>query len=141
MKFYDLFFNFMIVGLIIFGMFGFIVSFQSENSVENKFIDDSAINESYGDLISTLDEVGEESEQQKALFDAENPTSGFGTLLLFSVVSTGRVFNSMVIAVFNTIIKLPATFLGLDAAVFSILSALLIASIIIGLWMLYKLGG
>ena len=47
----------------------------------------------------------------------------------------------MIIGTFNTIIKLPVVFLGIDPIIVSILSTMLILTIIIGLWVVYKLGG
>jgi len=131
----------MLIGLVIFSLFAFSTSFQEENDVEDPFIENSVMNSTFFGLRTNLDELRGKSQAQKTLFESENPTSGFGTILLFSIVSTGKVFNGMVVAVFNTIIKLPVTFLGMDPIVVSVISAILILSIIIGLWVLYKLGG
>lgn len=140
-KFYDLFVNFMLVGLVILSLFSFGVFFQEENNLDEQFIENSLMNETYSNLRTQLGELRDESQAQKTLFESENPTSGFGTILLFSIVSSGKVFNGMVVGVFNTIIKLPTVFLGIDPVVLSVLSAILILAIIIGLWRLYKLGG
>jgi len=140
-KFFNLFLSFMLIGLVIFSLFAFSTSFQEENDVEDPFIENSVMNSTFFGLRTNLDELRGKSQAQKTLFESENPTSGFGTILLFSIVSTGKVFNGMVVAVFNTIIKLPVTFLGMDPIVVSVISAILILSIIIGLWVLYKLGG
>lgn len=140
-QFEDLFRNFMILGLIVVSLIFFIITLQSDNSVSDKFIDDPVINSTYGSLSTSLEGFGEQSQAQKTLFESENPTAGFGTILLFSIVSAGKVFNGMIISVFNTIIKLPVVFLGLDPLVISLLSASLILGIIIGLWTIYKLGG
>ncbi len=140
-KFYDLFINMMLVGLVILSMFAFGVFFQEENNVENQFIENSLMNSTYSQLRADLGGLRDESQAQKTLFESENPTGGFGTILLFSIVSTGKVFNGMVVGVFNTLIKLPVVFLGLSPIVVSVLSTMLILTIIIGLWIVYKLGG
>ena len=140
-KFYDLFINFMLIGLIILSMFAFGIFFQQDNSVEEPFIDNSLMNETYSQLQTDLGGLRDQSQAQKTLFESENPTSGFGTILLFSIVSTGKVFNSMIIGTFNTLIKLPVVILGLDPVIISVLSTMLILTIIIGLWIVYKLGG
>ena len=140
-KFYELFINFMLVGLVVLSLFAFSSFFQSDNNVENQFIENPLINNTYGQLQTDLGGLRDQSQTQKALFESENPTGGFGTILLFSIVSTGKVFNGMIIGVFNTLIKLPVVFLGLDPIIISVISTMLILTIIIGLWIVYKLGG
>ena len=140
-KFTDIFFSFMLVGLVVLSMFAFTSFFQEDNNVENPFIENTLMNDTYGSLQTDLGDLRDQSQTQKTLFESENPTSGFGTILLFSIVSTGKVFNGMIIGVFNTLIKLPVVILGLDPIIVSVLSTMLILSIIIGLWVVYKLGG
>ena len=140
-KFYDFFMNWMFVGLVIVSLLSFGVFYQEDNSADNKFIDDSLMNETYNTLKTDLGALRDKSQAQKTLFESENPTSGFGTILLFSIVSTGKVFNSMIIGVFNTLIKLPTVVLGVDPIVLSVIGTMLILTIIIGLWIVYKLGG
>lgn len=139
--FYETFVNFMLVGLLIFAMLAFMIGVQDENDVSEKIRDNEIINESYYDLDTDLTGFRDKSQAQKSLFESETPTSGFGTILLFSILSVGKVFNGMIMGVFNTLIKLPMAFLGLDIIVVSILSTILILTIVIGLWAVYKLGG
>jgi hypothetical protein len=140
-RFYDLFMNWMLIGLLVVALLSFGVLYQEDNEVENKFIENSLMNETYGSLRADLGELRDQSQAQKTLFESENPTSGFGTILLFSIVSTGKVFNSMIIGTFNTLIKLPTVILGLDPVILSVIGTMLILTIIIGLWIVYKLGG
>lgn len=140
-RFYDLFMNWMLIGLVIVSMLSFIFLFQEDNSVDDKFMDNSLMNETFDSLKTNLRGFEGESQAQKTLFESENPTSGFGTILLFSIVSTGKVFNGMIIGTFNTLIKLPTVILGLDPIILSVLATMLILTIIIGLWIVYKLGG
>ena len=140
-KFEGVFVNFMILGLLIFGTLALIISMQDNNSIDDKFADNTLINNTYSTLETDLTGFRTEAQSQKTLFESENPTSGFGTILLFSIVSVGKVFNGMIMGVFNTLIKLPVVFLGLDIIVVSIFSSILILIIILGLWAIYKLGG
>lgn len=141
MKFSDLFTNFMIVGLVIIGILAFSFVFQDQNNAPNKLIENNLINSTYNNLYSNLNEYGSTAQSTKTLFESENPTSGFGTILLFSIVSAGKVFNGMIVSVFNVIISLPVKLLGLDPVIVSVLAAILIIVIIVGLWSVYKLGG
>lgn len=140
-KFESLFINFMLIGLVVFSMFALIVEFQDDNNIKNPLIENNLMNDTYGILRQDLGDLRDTSQGQKTLFESENPTSGFGTILLFSIVKSGKIFNGMIIGVFNAIIKLPVVFLGLDPIIVSVISTILIIAIIIGLWVLYKLGG
>lgn len=139
-QFSELFTNFMFIGLLVLSVFAFGSLFQTENSVTDKFTNNTLIANTYTDLESDLGNLRGESDKQKDLFEEENPTTGFGTILLFSIVSSGKVFGSMTVGLFNTIVKLPVVFLGVDQVIVSVISTLLIFSIIIGLWIIYKLG-
>ncbi len=140
-KFYELFINWMLIGLVIVSFLAFGVFYQEDNNVENEFIENSLMNQTYSSLKTNLGGLRDTSQAQKTLFESENPTSGFGTILLFSIVSSGKVFNGMIISTFNTLIKLPTVILGVDPIILSVIGTMLILTIIIGLWIVYKLGG
>ena len=140
-KFYEVFINFMFIGLVILSLFAFSMFFQSENNADEPFMENTLMNETYNTLYGDLNSLRDQGQAQKTLFESENPTGGFGTILLFSIVSSGKVFNGMVIGIFNTIIKLPVVILGIDPVLVSVVSVMLILTIIIGLWIMYKLGG
>jgi len=139
--FYKLFTSFLMIALLVFGLLSFGIQFQSENNVEDPFVENQLINETYGTLQTDLNSYGSESQLQKSLFESDEPLAGFGSILLFSILSAGKVFNGMVVGTFNTLIKLPIVILGVDPVIVSVLGTLLIFSIIMGLWILYKLGG
>ena len=135
------FINFALIGLIIFSMFAFITKFQEDNNVSPGVMEDATMNATYSDLKDTLDALDEDTQTQKTLFENEDPKKGYGTLLLFSIVSSGKVFNSMIMGIFNTIVKLPVVALGIDPVIISVIITILMVTIIISLWILYKLGG
>lgn len=140
-NFQELFFSFMLVALIVFGFFAFTIIVQDDNNAQDKLVDNSLINSTYTNLRSDLEGFQTQSQAQKLLFEREQPTLGFGTLLFYSVISAGKVFNGMIGVVFNSVIKLPVVVLGLDPVLVSVISTLLVLSIIVGLWIIYKIGG
>lgn len=141
MNFSDLFTNFAFIGLMIVGVLGFIITSQTDNGITNGVNNNTLINGSFSNLRSNLTSFSEDAQNQKDLFESENPTAGFGEIILFSIVSGGKVFNSMIIGVWNILIRFPVIILGLDPAIIGVMSTLLIFTIIIGLWIIYKLGG
>ncbi len=140
-KFYDLFKNFLFIGLMVFSILTFIIIVQSDNNAANPIIDDPLISTTYFNLSEDLGTLRNQSQAQKGLFESENPTIGFGSILLFSILSAGKVFNGMIIGIFTLLIKLPVVVLGLDPILLSVLGTLLIVTILFSLWAVYKLGG
>ena len=140
-RFLDLFLKFMFIGVIVLSLFSFIVLFQSENRVSNQFVDNALINSTFSNLTIKLQGLESQTQTQKDLFETEDPKTGFGSLILKSIVSSGKTFNSIIVGVFNIIIILPVVFLGLDKIIVSIIMTVLGILIIFGLWSAYKLGG
>ena len=140
-KFVDLFTNWALVGLVVIGILFFATTFESENHVPSNFIEDDPMSQAYSDLQTHLGNLSTQSQAQKTLFESDTPTGGIGELLLFSILSAGKVFNGMIVGTFNILIKLPATYLGVDPFIFSVISTILIILIILGLWQIYKVGG
>lgn len=140
-KFESTFKNFALVGLLILAIFSFGITLQNDNFASTKITSDSNINATFGSLANNLSSMQDKSQTQKNIFEAENPKAGFGSLILFSIMSSGKIFNGIVIGIYNTLIVLPATYLGIDGTVIAVITTILIVLIILGLWILYKLGG
>ncbi len=140
-NFLDLFTKYMFLGVMVLALFSFIVITQENTSVTDKFADNALINSTFTNLATDIGESEANAQEIKDSFDAENPIAGFGSLLFFSIPAAGRVFNTMIIQTFNTIVNLPVVFLGLDPIITSIMATLLIIIIVLGLWAVYKLGG
>ena len=140
-NFLELFVKFMFIGLIVLSLFSFIFLFQSENNVSDQFADNELINSTFNDLKTNLEVLEGETQTQKDLFETEDPKLGLGSLILKSIVSSGKTFNSMIVGVFNIIFTLPVVFLGLDPVISSIIMTVLGIIIIFTLWTVYKLGG
>lgn len=140
-QFDNIFTKIAMIGLVIFCLLSFIFFVQDDNNATDKLINNQLINQTYGNLSGNLDTMRDSSQSQLTLFQSENPTSGFGSILLFSIVSVGKTFINMVTGVFNITINLPVAVLGVDKAVVGVISAILVLSLIVGAWILYKLGG
>lgn len=142
-NFHSFFVKFALMALVFVGIFGWIIGMQADNDLDydKSIVSEKLINDSYGNLRTDINSYADSAQTQKTLFETETPTTGFGSLILFSIVSSGKVFNGMTIGFFNTMIQLPITYLGVDPSTIGILSIMIILTIIIGLWVLYKLGG
>jgi len=141
MAFKDFFISFAIIGILVFAIFSFIITFQNDQDFKTKITDDALINNTFGSLQKNLRSMGDNATSQKEVFESETPTRGFGSLVLYSIVSTGKVFTGMIFGTFNILIKLPVNALGMSEELASVLVTITIILSIIGLWVLYKIGG
>ncbi len=140
-KFESLFVNFALVSLLIVGLFSFGVILQSNNNADEKIVDIPILNKTFRSLEEDLVAAQPKSQNQLDIFETEEPKTGFGSLLLFSVVSSGKTFTGIIIGTFNVLIRLPTVVLGVSPVISAVLSTIIIISFILGLWVLYKLGG
>lgn len=129
-----------LIGLFVFAMISFVVQFQQDNNQEGTILDNSLINQSYQSLQTNLTTFRTETQGQKTNFEAELPTSSFGSLIIFSIVSAGKILNGMVLGVYNVLIILPISIFGISPVVAGVISSILLVSIILLLWRLYKAG-
>jgi len=129
-----------LTGLIIFAFISFALILQQDNDAEEYLTDDPIINKSFGKLETDLSAFENNASGQRSVFEKENPTITFGSLIFYSIISAGKVFTSFLIGIYNIIIVIPASILGVNSVVFSVLGGLTITIIILALWYLYKIG-
>lgn len=140
-KFGDIAGKFILASLLIISLFSFLITLQSDNSAEDPLSNDPIFNDSFQSLITEIDTSTEDAEEKYGVFNEEDPKPGFGSIVLFGVVSVGKAFSSIVFGFFGAIIKLPLIVLGVPATVYSLVLTWLIIVIIVALWLFYKLGG
>ena len=133
-----LFINFALLGLVIFGIMSFIVITQNNNNVTEKIGNNPIINKTYSDLYSNLSSAQTTAEQQNSLFGNRTPTESYGEVQIDSIVPPTKAFKSITLGIYNVLIKLPSQLLGVSQIVTSIISAILIIMIIIGIWAVWK---
>lgn len=140
-SFRDLFITFALIGLFVFAGISFIVTTQQDNDVENTILDDEIINRTYIKLETNLSDFESTTQTQKESFEEEIPERGFGSLIIFSIISVGQKFTGLIAIVYNVLIILPASILGIPKVVISILSSILIVSLVLLIWRVYRIGG
>ncbi len=132
--------NMALFGLMMFAMFSFMFVLQEDNPIDGvtKLRDDPLLNDTYNNLNLELNALQGEAETQRGAFEQESPSSNFGELTFLTIVSVGKVFNGLVIGLYNILIKLPATALGVPPIIYSLVGSLLVITLIIGSWLLYR---
>lgn len=138
MEFKKLFINFALLGLIIFGMLSFIIIFQSDNNSPERIINNKIINNTYNNLYGNLSNTQNTAQEQGSIFGDVTPTESFGEVQIDSVVSPTKAFKSIILGIYNILIKLPSQILGVSPIVGAIISAILIMLLIIGIWAIWK---
>lgn len=140
-KFQDLFGNFLFLALFILAGLSFIVVTQSDNSASDPISNNAIFDEATGNLSSTLGSLESKSGIQYDQFTGEQPKTGFGSIVLFGIVSFGKTFGNIAMTTLTVIIKLPLMVLGLPQTLVSSIITWAIIVLIISGWLLYKLGG
>lgn len=140
-EFKDMVGNFVMAGLIVISLFSFAVVVQDENNAADPLRDNEIFNESFKVLLKTLETNTEDAESKYDVFNSEDPKPGFGSIVLFGIVSVGKTFSGIVFGTFSAIVRLPLIIFGIPATVYNQILVLLIITIIVSVWLLYKLGG
>jgi hypothetical protein len=138
MEFKKLFISFALLGLIVFGMLSFIIIFQSDNNATERITNNQIINNTYNDLYSNLSQAQSDASNQNSIFGDITPTQSYGEIQPDIVVSPTRAFKSIILGIYNILIKLPSQILGVSPIVTAIISAILIMLLIIGIWAIIK---
>lgn len=133
--------KFFLLALVLVALFSMIVLTQEENYAQVKIIDEEVFNSSFNKLLITVDDSTEKSQEKYDVFLSEEPKTGFGSLVLFGIVSVGRTFSNIVFGTLSAVIRLPLLVLGIPDLTVNLIIAWLIIVVIVAVWLLYKLGG
>jgi len=136
----SLFSKFGLVALVIFGLLSFTITMQSGGDAEQPLTEDSRFGNTFLNLSEELENLNSTSNQWNN-FKSENPIVGFGSIVLFGIVNVGKTFGTLIFNIFAIIIKLPVLVLQIPSTITSILLSWLVITLIVALWILYKLGG
>lgn len=132
------FVSFALLGLIIFGTLSFVMIFQSNNNATERITNNQIMNNTYNDLFGNLSKAENTAEEQNKIFGNTTPTESYGEVQIDSVVSPTKAFKTIILGIYNVLIKLPSSILGVSPIVMSVISAILIIFLIIGIWAIWK---
>lgn len=135
------FYSFLFLALVVVGLLSFSFTLQEDNDAANPLSNHSLFNDTATSLKESISSSETSSKTQQTNFNEENPRSGFGSIVLFGIVSAGKTFTTMIYSFFTLIIKIPMIVLGIDSVIVSALVTIMAITIIIGVWIVYKLGG
>ena len=139
--FKELFGKFVMIVLIILPLMSIVVLLQEDNDSSQKLGENNVFNETFGGLVSVIDDATNEAGEKYDVFNQENPKPGFGSIVLFGIVSVGKTFSNVIFGFFLAIIKLPLIVFEIPQTIYNLLITWLTVFVIIVVWLLYKLGG
>ncbi len=128
----------MFFSLLVFCVLSFVIDTQDLNNSPEKITDNSLINKTFTALGGNLSDSQSESQTSSDIFGEITPEQEIGVLDVTSVISPTRIFKTITVGLFNTLILLPAQILGISPIVFSSISSILLLLIIIGIWAIWK---
>ncbi len=140
-RFEELTGKFIISALFLISVFFFIISTQSSNNAPDPLINNNIFNESMGSLMDQIEEGTSSANEKFNTFNAEEPKPGFASIVLLGIVSVGKAFSQIIMGFFTSIIKLPVIVLGIPESAYNLILTWLVIIVIVGAWLLYKLGG
>lgn len=139
-SFRETFLIFALIGIFVFSMLSFGITLQLDNGVTDPITNNPVINSTFNRLESNLSSYGSQTQAQRASFESEIPERGFGTLIIFSIVSVGQKFTAIIITTYNILIVLPASILGISPVVISVLGSILIVTLLLLVWRVIRAG-
>jgi len=130
--------NLSVIGVLVLAVFSFTIIVQTDNNQANLITNNTIVNSTYYNLygqIYTAQQTGDSASQS---FGNVTPTQSFGIVDVTSIVTTTKVFKSLILGTYNAIIGLPIKILGVPEIVAGVIDALLILFIILGIWAIWR---
>lgn len=129
-----------LVAVFAFTIIGFGAQFAIDNETNKSILNDPIINKSYGDIQTQLDSSSDSVETQKDSWYNDVPVIGAINLIWKSLTGILRVFFSTFTNLYNVIVTLISTTLGIPAIVLNAINVIITISILLLLWRLVRSG-
>jgi len=133
--------KFILATILLISLLSFIVFIQLPNKTNDRLTENKIFNGTFNQLNSQIINSSNEAQSKYNSFNSEEPQPSLFSIVLFGIVSVGKSFSSITFGFFGAIIKLPMVVLGIPEALYSLIITLLVIIVIIGVWLLYKIGG
>ena len=140
MEFKDLIITALLVGLFIFAVISFGVQLSKNNNANMSILNNPSINKSFVSITSELEEAEDTAESGRVGLWSGIPILEEVGIVLDSIVSVGQVFSGMVIGVFGITFELITTTLGIPPIVLGVITAIILISIVLLAWSVFKAG-
>lgn len=131
--------NMIVLGVLVFAIMSWVIIIQFDNGMDddNRITNNTIINDTYGDLESSLNQQKTSENSLNSLEDVP-PTEYVGDLDVASTVSATRTARAIVVGLWNIYVKLPQVVLGVSPIVAGAITTILLFFIAIGVWAIWK---
>lgn len=140
MSFREIIINFALIGVFMLALITFGVQMTSDNSANNSLLENPFINSTFNNLQTDLSTFQSNAQGQRENYEAEEPASGFGTLIIFGIIGFAKVFTGIIIGISNILFGAASGILGIDPIVIGVFTSILLITLIIYGWRLAKTG-
>ena len=130
--------SFALLALLVFAMFSFVITFQNNNDAIDPIISNSVINKTFDNLDSDISGLGSDMSVEEQNQNKDSITESSGSLVMFSISNAGKTVKGIVFGLFNVLIILPASFLGIPSQVIIIITSIVAITLIILFWRLLR---
>jgi len=130
----------LLIGLVIFAMLSWALTFQLSNNADETLLDNPSINKTYSNLYTHLDSAQGTSESQRTGFEQEVPTVGTDSFLFSSIIGAVKTFTSTIANIFSVTFVYIGSVLGIHPVVIGVFVAIIIITAILLAWRVAKIG-
>ena len=132
--------SFLLVGLFTFSMITFGDKLIDDNEGNESVIDHPAVQTLNTTIFGNLSDTQSQAQTKRESFEEEEPSAGFGTLLLFSLVEVARAFTSTFVVLYNVLFGFARDILGIPTIAMITIGATMLITVILLSWRLFKTG-
>lgn len=138
MDFKELVSAFAFFALLVIAIFSTVIVTQDANNAPQNINENTLVNDTFNDLLGNLSDAQNTGETVSGVFGTITPQQDVGVLDVTAVVSPTKIFKTFTIGLFNILIRLPMQILGVNPVVASVISAILVLVLIIGIWAVWR---
>jgi len=138
----NLFISFVLIALFSFAIISFGINIESVNHGNQTIMQDQRINNTYGNIVNSLQSAQKNATNQQSVYNQDNPVIASNNLVLTSIVSIWKVFTGSIIGFYNITIGLvfESLFGSTFSAIFAGLTTIFIVLLILMGWQLIRTG-
>lgn len=140
MAFRDYLIGALLVALFAVALISFAIQTGYDNNSVNNILNDPTINSTYTSLNNSLNSYQALAEAQRNASVSENPIIGYGTLILYTVVTIPQKFTSIVVNLYNLVLSFLSINLGIPPIASTVIIVIVIITVIFGLFRIWRLG-
>lgn len=131
---------FAVIGIMALSAIFFISTTQSDNDTTFSILDNPTLNKTFNRLQTNLTNYGDVAQEERAKFESEIPEENTLTLLIFSIVTVWQKFFALIIGVYNILVVIPASVLGVSKVIIAVFDSMVVVTLILLGWRLYRVG-